>query len=329
MTLRVLYICGSPNQTTQMHQISSFLPEAEANFTPYYGGPILDFAKKARLCEFSIAGTKLTRRCLDYLEAHSLKLDIGGRRGPYDLVLTCSDVVVPDNILGVPIVLVQEGILDPNNVLGELVRKFPVLPRWIAGTSTTGMSRAYSRFCVASAGYKRYFVARGAPEERLVVTGIPNFDNCARHLTNDFPHRGYALVCTSDARETLKLDKRREFVDWAVEKAGGRPLIFKLHPNENLRRATRELKRWVPDALVFESGDTNAMIANAEVLITQYSTVVFVGLALGKECYSYHPMEELVDLVPEQNGEAAKRIADVCRDLMAARGADLRDGVAA
>lgn len=329
MTLRVLYICGSLNQTTQMHQISSFLPEAEAYFTPYYGGPILDFAKKARLCEFSIAGNKLTRRCLDYLEANGLNLDIGGRRGRYDLVLTCSDIVIPDNIRGVPTVLVQEGILDPNNVLGDLVRKFPVLPRWIAGTITTGMSRAYSRFCVASAGYKRYFAERGVPEDRLVVTGIPNFDNCARFLNNEFPHRGYALVCTSDARETLKLDKRRKFVDWAVEKAAGRPLIFKLHPNENAQRATRELKRWVPDALVFDSGDTNAMIANSEVLITQYSSVVFVGLALGKECYSYHPMEELVELVPEQNGEAAKRIADVCRELLATERADLRGEAAA
>ncbi len=329
MSSRVLFICGSINQTTQLHQIADQLPEVEPFFTPYYGGPILDFARKAHLCEFSIGGTKLTRRCLDYLERHQLNIDLHGRRGDYDLAVTCSDVVVPDNVREIPILLVQEGIPDPDNIFSYLVRKFPSLPHWIAGTATTGLSHAYDRFCVASEGYKRYFAGRGVDERKLVVTGIPNFDNCAAHLNNDFPHHGYALVCTSDARETLKLDKRSAFIKWAVEKSGGRPMIFKLHPNENVKRATAEINRWVPGALVFSAGDTNAMIANSEVLITQYSSVVFVGLALGKECHSYHRMEELVELVPEQNREAAQKIAQVCRELLGTPALWQQDEVAA
>ncbi len=329
MPPRVLFICGSINQTTQLHQIAGQLPEAEAFYTPYYGGPILDFARKARLCEFSIGGTRLTRRCLEYLERHELNIDPHGRRGNYDLVVTCSDVVIPDNIRDFPVILVQEGILDPDNTLSYLARKFPSLPRWIAGTATTGLSHAYDRFCVASEGYKRYFIGRGVEEAKLTVTGIPNFDNCATYLKNDFPHHGYALVCTSDARETLKLDKRYAFIQWAVGKAGGRPLIFKLHPNENAKRATAEINRWVPGAIVLSGGNTNAMIANSEVLITQYSSVVFVGLALGKECHSYHRMEELVELVPEQNGQAAQKIAGVCREFLGKSAFNRQSGVAA
>ncbi len=110
---------------------------------------------------------------------------------------------------------------------------------------------------------------------------------------SDFPHRDYVLVCSSDARETLKRDDRKRFVDWALGIAQGRRVLFKLHPNEDAERARRELRLWAPRVEVYSSGPTNAMIANASVLVTQYSTVAFVGLALGKEVHSYHPVEEL------------------------------------
>lgn len=94
-------------------------------------------------------------------------------------------------------------------------------------------------------------------------------------------------------------------------------MLFKLHPNEDAERARRELRLWAPRVEVYSAGPTNAMIANARVLVTQYSTVAFVGLALGKEVHSYHPVEELRRLTPEQNGCAAKRIAEVCREVLA------------
>jgi hypothetical protein len=59
------------------------------------------------------------------------------------------------------------------------------------------------------------------------------------------------------------------------------------------------------------------MIANCDVLITQYSTVVYIGLALGKEVYSYFDIEMLKELVPIQNGATSgKNIARVCRRLL-------------
>ena len=58
------------------------------------------------------------------------------------------------------------------------------------------------------------------------------------------------------------------------------------------------------------------MIANAEALITSYSSTIYVGLALGKEVYSVLDMEELRQLTPVQNGSAAYYIANVCRELI-------------
>ena len=306
------------NQTTQMHQIARELSEHEHAFTPYYCDGVLDRARRAGLMEFTVAGEKLARRCLDYLVREQLPLDRGGRLGPYDLVLTCSDVVVPHNLRRRRLVLVQEGILDPEGWEFRFWRRFPLLPRWIAGTATTGLSLAYERFCVASEGYRDHFVARGVPRERIEVTGIPNFDDCRRFLSNGFPHRGYVLVCSSDARETLKRDDRADFLRRCVQIAAGRPLLFKLHPNEDEERATREIRAVAPAALVYARGSAEEMIANCDVLVTQYSSTVFVGLALGKECHSYWDVAALRRLMPLQNGRAARLIAGVCRQVLEA-----------
>lgn len=317
---RVFFICGSLNQTTQMHQIASALPECEARFSPYYGDAYVTKLRKLGLVERTIAGDKLRQRCLDYLNQQGLPIDLDGQRGGYDLIVTCSDVIVPKNIRSKPILVVQEGILDPDNYLWPLVRRFPnYLPRWLVGTAATGLSGQYDCFCVASEGYKQLFVENGAPAERIVVTGMPNFDACARFRDNDFPLRGYALACTSDARETFKLDDRRAFIRHALELAGSRELLFKLHPNEDAQRASNEIRTWAPGARIFSSGPTEAMIANCELLITQFSSVVFVGLALGKQVHSFHPLETLQRLMPVQNGCAARNIAAQCRSLLATR----------
>jgi hypothetical protein len=321
---RVLFICGSLNQTTQMHQIARELPEHDHAFTPFYCDGLLEQARRAGLIEFTVAGEKLVRRCRDYLTREGLPIDERGGRGPYDLVLSCSDLVVQRNARRSRLVLVQEGILDPEKWPFRLWRRLPFLPRWLAGTATSGLSHAYDRFCVASEGYRDHFVGNGVPAERIAVTGIPNFDDCRRYLDNDFPHRGYVLVCTSDARETGKRDDRATFLRHCVEVAAGRPLVFKLHPNENAPRATREIHRLVPGALVFDRGSAEEMIANCDALVTQYSSTVFVGLALGKECHSYWDLEHLRRLMPVQNGCAARNIADACRAVLAESPATLR-----
>lgn len=314
--LRALYICGGTHQTRQMHAVADALPEFEAYFTPYYADGFVDLLRRLRRIEFTILGEKRRQECLRYLHRHRLRLDMEGRARRYDLVVTCSDLVVPRNVHGAPLVLVQEGMTDPKRFWYYARQLIPALPRWCAGSAYNGTSNLYDRFCVASEGYREHFIARGADPSRIVVTGVPVLDDCARYLDNAFPHRRYVLVCTSDARETLRPDNRRGFIKNAVRIANGRPLFFKLHPNENRARATREIQRWAPGARVFIDGSAEEMVANCDVLVCQYSTLVYVGLALGKEVHSYFDPEEMKRLLPIQGGHAARDIAEVCRRLV-------------
>jgi hypothetical protein len=314
---RVLFVCGSINQTKQMHQIATELGAIEARYAPYYCDGLLDVMRRAGMLNFTILGAPWRRDCMEYLERHGLPVDMDGAEGNYDLVITCSDVVVPHNVRGTRLLLVQEGMTDPPRFWYWTRKLLPFMPLWSCGTSGTGLSGLYDRFCVASPGYRDLFVSRGADPERIVVTGIPNFDDCRAYAKNDFPHRDYVLVCTSDTRETLKFDNRKKFIRRCVEVAAGRQLIFKLHPNENWERNTREINRWAPGALVFTRGSAEEMVANSEVLIVQYSTLAYVGLALGKDVHAYTDLEELRRLLPLQGGKAARNIAAVCRTMLA------------
>src|SRR5262249_43375510 len=134
---------------------------------------------------------------------------------------------------------------------------------------------------------------------------------------NDFPHRNYVLAATSCLRENLKYENRRRFIRKSVEIAGGRKLIFKLHPNENVHRARREISRYAPNALVYAEGNTNHMIANSDVLVTKYSSVVLLAAAMGKEIHCDLDSKWLEQVKPLQNqGTSAKRIAAVCGEYL-------------
>ncbi|MFA5834330.1 MAG: hypothetical protein WDA22_12715 [Bacteroidota bacterium] len=313
MKKKILFICGSNNQTTQMHQIASHLMhEFNCFFSPYYASGHVEWMRRAGLTEMTIMGQRYIEQCMQYFKLHGLQIDFRGVNHSYDLVLTCADLVVPKNIRSTKIILVQEGMTDPENWAYRMV-KLRLMPRWSASTSTMGLSDAYVKFCVASEGYKDLFIRKGVKPEKIVVTGIPNFDHCKKYFQNSFPHKNFVLVCTSDSRETVKMENRKRIILDAKTIANGRLLIFKLHPNENISRATAEINRYAPDALVFSHGSAEEMIANCDVLITQFSSTVYVGIALGKEVYSNFPIDELKRLTPLQNNSAAKNIADLCR----------------
>ncbi len=317
MKKKILFICGSRNQTTQMHKIAQELDsDYDCWFTPYYATGVEEVLRMMNLTEMSIMGSKMVGRCLQYLHACHLKVDYRGEKNEYDLVFTCADLVVQKNIAGKKIILVQEGMTDPENLGFHLVKLFPFLPRWVGSTSTFSLSNAYEKLCVASEGYRDLFIRKGISPEKIVVTGIPNFDDCKKFLENRFPHKNYVLVCTSDSRETFKFENRKKIILDAVKVARGRKLIFKLHPNENIERATFEIAAFAPGALVYAAGNAEEMIANCDLLITQYSSTVYVGLALGKEVHSNFSLEELRKLAPVQNGMAACNIANVGRELL-------------
>jgi hypothetical protein len=285
-------------------------------FSPYYSDDIVGFFAKTRVLNFSILGGQFRQKTEEYIFSNNINPDIGGKDRQYDLVITCSDLIIPQNILKSKIILVQEGMTDPENLIYHLVKRLR-LPRWLASTSTTSLSNNYDYFCVASEGFKNLFINKGIDGRKIKVTGIPNFDNCAEYRKNDFPYRGYVLAATSDSRETYKIENRKKFIEKVNKIAKERPIIFKLHPNELVERATEEINKYSPGAIIYSQGNTEQMIANCSILVIKYSSCVFVGLALGKEVYSDFNIDDLKRLTPLQNGgRSAFNISQTARLLL-------------
>ena len=313
---KILLVGGSLNQTQMMHKISWQFPDCDVFFTPFYTDGIMDFLVKQGALDFTILGGQFRQSTLEYLKSHQLEIDHKGLNNSYDLVFTCQDLIVPSNLKNKKVVLVQEGMTDPETLAYHLVKSLK-LPRWIASTAATGLSGSYDLFCVASEGYRELFIRKGVNPRKIRVTGIPNFDHASELVKNDFPYRNYVLVATSDRRETFNYENRRKFIHKCLSIAQGRQLIFKLHPNENHERAKREIELYAPGAIVYTSGNIGHMIANCDVLVTRYSSVVYLGIALGKEVHSDFDLKFLERLCPIQNGgTSAENIAAEARKLM-------------
>ncbi len=314
---KILFICGSMNQTTMMVKIARHLLEAyDCWFTPYYTDGYIRVLEDQYLLEWTVAGNRHKSRAEAYLRSEGLQIDLRGQHNNYDLVLTCSDLVVPKNILRSKIILVQEGMTDPENATYRLVRSLR-LPRYLASTATFGLSHAYDVLCVASEGYRDHFVNKGVDPSRIRVTGIPNFDNCIEYAEYPCELNNFVLVATSDSRETFKYENRKAFLLRAAEIAAGRQLVVKLHPNENVERATREVEKYVPGAIVLTGVPIEPLIARCDTLITKYSSCVYVGIALGKEVYSDFPLDSLRRMCPIQNGGmSSMHIARECVELL-------------
>jgi hypothetical protein len=313
----ILFICGSLNQTTQMHAIAlNLMKEHDCYFTPYYGDGVVKMFAGMGWLNFTVLGGHHKRETEEFFTKNNLQVDPRGETRPYDLVVTCSDLLIQKNIRNKRVILVQEGITEPESIMFHLV-KWLKLPRYLANTSTNGLSNEYDIFCVASKGYADLFVRKGVHERKIVVTGIPNFDNMKTMRNNNFQFHGHVLAATSPLRETFRFDDRRAFIRKCRDIACGRTLIFKLHPLENPERAIREIYEHAPGALVFAHGNVNQMIANAEVVITQQSTCTYIALALEKEVHTNLNVEELKRLMPIQNdGVSAKYISRICERVL-------------
>jgi hypothetical protein len=316
-TRNALLICGTLSQTKAMLAIGAELSDFHCYYTPFYGDGVLRWAGERGWMNFTPMGGPLRERAMRHLRQAGVRIDDRGEGRWYDLVVTCTDLVIQENIRAKRIVLVQEGLTEPEGPL-YLGVKHLGLPRYLANTAAFGMSHAYGVFCVASPGYRDLFLAKGVAADKMVVTGIPNFDNPRALIDNDFPHRDFVLVCTSNARETFKWDNRARFLRQALRIADGRRVIIKLHPAERHGRAEREARMIAPEAIVLHEGNTEHMIANAAAVIAQYSTVAFTAAALGKEVHSYVPPELIRRVLPIQNeGTSARNIAETCRRYLA------------
>lgn len=316
---RILFLTGSMNQTIQMEAISGHLNEFECYFSQLFANNF--FISKAiewGVLDKTILGQPLRSIAEKYLISKNLPLDYKALKHPYDLVVFCSDIIIPKSLQGIKSIWVQEGMIDPYTSLSKIIQSLKLPRYWSMGTSLNGTSNACDIYCAASDGYANYLNQYGTDREKIVVTGIPNYDDLEKYLINDFPYSDYVMVATSDIRETFRKDDRLGFLRKCNEIANGRRLLFKLHPNENFDRAINEIKQMChEDTLIYTSGNTNEMIANSSELITQYSTVVYTGIALGKKVHSYFDLDELYKQLPIQNGgSSAYMIAQICKSYL-------------
>lgn len=158
-------------------------------------------------------GGRYRQDTLQDLHKRKLPLDYRGVERRYDLVVTCSDLIVPRNIQQrTRLVLVQEGITVPKGFNYQLVRNLIFLLRYIANIAVTGLSDRYDPFCVASEGYRELFIHKRVRPEKIAVTGIPNFDNLLENTENSFPYHGHVLVATTPFRENMQFENRHAFL---------------------------------------------------------------------------------------------------------------------
>lgn len=314
---KILFTVGSLNQVTQMHAIASHLPEYDCYFSQFYSdNVIIQEMLKLGVAKSTVLAGQFREKSENYLQQHQLKNDYAQSvyNNTYELAVVCSDLLVPKSIRQLKSIWVQEGMTDVVTPLSKVVKALNLPRYWAMNTSLNGTSNLCDIYCVASEGYREHFQKMGTDPHKLIVTGMPNFDNVEALKYNNFPHRNFVLVATSDIRECMGFENRPKFIRECVEKANGRQLIFKLHPNEKKDRAIREIKEHAPKALIYTEGNINHMIVHCEELITQYSTVVYVGIALGKKVHSYFNLDELKKKSPIQNsGRSAAHIAEICR----------------
>lgn len=303
-----------------MHQIASHLPDYDCWFSQIFSDSLI--GKFLEKYTNVLKGTVMSQQCREntekYLRSYDLQIDYKALRNKYDLVVFCSDMVIPSSLRYAKKIWVQEGMIDKMTLVSHLIKAFG-LPTWLAGnTSLNGTTNLCDIYCTASPGYKQALSKMGADSDRIFVTGMPNYDNLRRFADNDFPYRDYVMVASTDMRETFRYENRPAFIKEAVKMADGRQILFKLHPNENFARAEAEIKKYAPaGTLIYHHGNTNEMIANCCELITQYSTVVYTGIALGKKVHSWFDTEKLYRQMPIQNhGTSAENIAGICRDYV-------------
>lgn len=295
--------------------------EFDCYFTQFFPSDwIMHLSLKLRTVEGTIASGKFREMGEQFVRDNNLQYDYAGESlgHKYDLIFMCTDMSHPKICKETKTIFIQEGMTDPVSTWAKMIKKLKLPPYMALKTSLNGSSNRADIYCVASDGYRDYFSAMGTDIEKIAVTGIPNYDNAQEFVDNDFPHKDYVLVCTSDIREQKFSEDRIGFIEKCVEIANGKPLFFKLHPNEKWERAYNEIIQHAPKGtMVFQDEETNNMIANCAELITQYSSVVYIGIALGKPVHSYFNMEALKKQLPIQNeGTSAYQIAAIAKEFV-------------
>jgi hypothetical protein len=324
---KIICLVGSLNQTKQLHLISNYLKDDyDIYFTQLFGdGMFLKMVAESGIVDNTVFGrnSSFTLNSRDYIESNNLNYDYrANSRGiNYDLALLSTDMIVPKEFRKIKTIWVQEGMIDKLGSMSRLVKKVG-LPEFFTGdTSLNGTSNRADIYCSMSFGYKDYFSQWGTKKEKILVTGVPNFDNIDEFKNDSYHESGFILIATSDIRELGGNENRTDFFEKCVKIANGRKVIYKPHPNESRERVTKELMQVIPNAEIIYKPILDTLIAHCDTLITQWSSSVYVGLVLGKTVYSYFPMEELEAKKPIQNGgKSAEIIANIAREFITYEG---------
>src|SRR5262249_15671633 len=143
--MNILLICGTLNQTKAMLAVGRQLAEHACYYTPFYcDGHLLRASQRGQL-DFTVLAGPLPEPSLRHMRDAGVPIDERGDGREYDLVVKCTDLVIQQNIKHKRIVLVQEGLTEPEGFLYWLV-KYAGLPRVFANTAAFGLSNGYEVF---------------------------------------------------------------------------------------------------------------------------------------------------------------------------------------
>src|SRR5262245_12953650 len=94
----ILLICGTLNQTRAMLAIGRQLREHQCYYTPFYcDGHLLRASQRGQL-DFTVLAGPLRERTLKCMREAEVPIDDRGEGRDYDLVITCTDLIVQQNI---------------------------------------------------------------------------------------------------------------------------------------------------------------------------------------------------------------------------------------
>jgi len=314
---KCLFVCLTAYNTTILKHVADELKDWDCWFTPiFYNDDIV--VKIAKIFGVFKRALESQKKTIEKMHQLCVNIDFEAKQ-TYDIIVLGNDFYIPEKLNRFqPKVLVQEGWLWPYGIKRWLVAN-TFLPVIFAGASGSGLSKSYEFYCVASDKYKELGIKSGIPKEKIKVTGLPTLDSLlSTYKQNNISKQRdeFVLLTTHPGREYFEGENRKKLLLKTRKIANKRPIIVKLHPNENINRAKKEISFWLPEAKVLINNDVNQLIADCSVLITTYSTTIYYALLLGKEVYCDYPIEKVKEFLPIQNGVSAKKIADICREAI-------------
>src|ERR1700756_2232624 len=171
---KILFIIGTPNQTTQMHQISKFLDDSfDCYFSQIFSNhSAFEIVVKSGILNHTIFAGEIKQKADKYLTDNHLKNDYQAKifNNKYDLVVVCTDMVLPKSLQGIKTVWVQEGMIDGYNWAAKIVKALKLPAVLAMSTALNGSSNQCDIYCVGSFGYKSYIAEKGTDISKIAVT---------------------------------------------------------------------------------------------------------------------------------------------------------------